>query len=100
MTDDPCFSDLQATLALLSERNYGEEGIPMILLLENGSSLVAGVDPSSACLRPLLRGAAKGAGTHKREHGAVDLPRLIEWIADRTFGPAALTDAGDEVRDA
>lgn len=100
MTDDPDSNDLQVALALLSGRNYGEEGIPMILMLENELGLVAGVDPSAGRLGPLLREAAKGSGTHKSEHGAVDLARLIEWIANRTFGPAALAQASDEARDA
>jgi hypothetical protein len=91
--------DLQA-LALLSKRNYGEEGIPMMLVLENESSVVAGVDPSASCLGPLLREAAEGSAIHTREHGTVDLALLIEWIADRTFGPAALAQTGDEACDA
>ena len=100
MTDDLKRNDLQVALALLSGRDYGEEGIPMILMLEDGPSLVAGVDPTSAYLRPLLREGAKTYGTHKSEHGAVDLLRLIEWIADRTFGPNALAQVTDEARDA
>jgi hypothetical protein len=100
MTDDLKRNDPQVALALLSSRNYGEEGIPMILMLENGPSLVAGVDPTSACLRPLLREGAKTYGTHKSELSAVDLSRLIEWIADRTFGPNALAQVTDEARDA
>ena len=100
MTDDLDCSDLHAALALLSDRNYGEEGIPMMLVLENKSGVVAGVDPSAGCLGPILREAAKEAGPHKSEHGAADVARLIEWIADCTFGPAALVQAGDEARDA
>jgi hypothetical protein len=99
MTDDMDRSDLHTALALLSDRNYGEEGIPMMLVLENVSGVVAGVDPSTGCLGPLLREAAKGAGPHEGEHGALDVARLIEWIADRTFGPAALVQNGDEARD-
>ncbi len=100
MTDDPDHNSLQAALTLLAGRNYGEEGIPMILMLENGVSLVAGVDPSAGCLEPLLREGANGSGPHKSEHGAGDLSRVIEWIADRTFGSAALTQVRDEARDA
>jgi hypothetical protein len=99
MTDHLDHSNLQSALALLSDRNYGEEGIPMMLVLENVSRVVAGVDPSTGCLGPLLREAAKGAGPHKGEHGAADLARVIEWIADSTFGPAALVRNGDEARD-
>ena len=100
MTDSLQRRDLHTALTLLSDRNYGEEGIPMMLVLENVSGIVAGVDPSTGCLGPLLREAAKGAGPHKSEHGAADAARLIEWVADRTFGPAALAQAGDETRDA
>ena len=100
MTSDPGSSDLQAALALLSERNYGEEGIPMLLVLENEAGVVAGVDPSASCLGPLLREAARGSAPHTREHGAVNPALLIEWIADRTFGPAALAQTGDEACDA
>ena len=100
MTNDLERSALHTALALLSDRNYGEEGIPMMLVLENVSGIVAGVDPSTGCLGPLLREAAKGAGPHKREHGAADAARLIEWIADRTFGPASFVQTGDEAHDA
>jgi hypothetical protein len=99
MTDDLDRSDLDTALARLSDRNYGEEGIPMMLVLENVSGVVAGADPSTGCLGPLLREAAKAAGPHKSEHGAADLARLIEWIADHAFGPAALVQNGDEARD-
>ena len=92
--------DLQAALALLSERNYGEEGIPMMLVLENESGVVAGVDPSASWLGPLLREAARGSAPHTREHGAANPALLTEWIADRTFGPAALAQTGDEACDA
>jgi hypothetical protein len=98
MTDDLDRGDLNAALVLLSARNYGEEGIPMMLVLENKSGVVAGVDPSTCCLGPLLREAAKGVGPHKSEHGATDAARLIEWIADCTFGPAALSKLA-EARD-
>ncbi len=100
MTDDLDCSDLHAALALLSDRNYGEEGIPMMLVLENVSGAVAGVDPSTGYLGPLLREAAKDVGTHETEHGALDMARLIEWIADRTFGPAAHAQTGNGARDA
>ncbi len=100
MTGDPGPGDLQAALALLSERNYGEEGIPVLLVLENESGVVAGVDPSASGLGPLLREAARGSASHTWEQDAVDLALLIEWIADRTFGPAALAQAGDEAYDA
>jgi hypothetical protein len=100
MTDDLNRKNLQVALALLSGRAYGEEGIPMILMLENGSSLVAGVDLSAGCLGPLLREAAKDVGPQKSKHGALDAARLIEWIADRTFGPTALAQAGSDARDA
>ena len=92
--------DLQAALALLSERNYGEEGIPMLLVLENESGVVAGVDPSASCLGPLLREAARGSAPHTREHGAANPALLMELIADRTFGPAALAQTADEACDA
>jgi hypothetical protein len=98
MTDDLKRNDLQVSLALLSGRNYGEEGIPMILMLENGPSLVA--DSSASCFGPLLREGVKAYGTHKSELSAVDLSRLIEWIADRTFGADALAQVSDEARDA
>jgi hypothetical protein len=100
MTNDLKRNDLQVALALLSGRNYGEEGIPMILMLENGSSLVAGVDPPAGYLGPLLRKAAKGVGPQKSKHGALDAARLIEWIADRKFGPTALAQTGSNARDA
>jgi hypothetical protein len=100
MTDDLKRNDLQMALDLLSGRNYGEEGIPMILMLENGSSPVAGVDSSAGCLVSLLREGSKAYGTHKTEHSAVELSHLIEWIADRTFGPGALAQVSDEARDA
>jgi hypothetical protein len=100
MTNDLNRSDLQAALALLSDRSYGEEGIPMMLVLENESGVVAGVDSSAGCLGPLLREAAKDAGTHKSRHDALDVARLIEWVADRAFGPAALSQTGNEARDA
>jgi len=100
MIDNLDCGDLKAALALLSDRNYGEEGIPMMLVLENKSAVVAGVDPSTGYLGPLLREAAKDVGTHKSEHGALDMARLIEWAADRTFGPTALAQAGNEARDA
>jgi hypothetical protein len=100
MTDDSDCSDLHTALTLLSDRNYGEEGIPMMLLLENVSGAVAGVDPSASCLGPSLREAAKGVGPRESGHGSVDVARLIEWVADRAFGPAALAQAGDEARDA
>ncbi len=100
MTDDLNRNNLQVSLALLSGRSYGEEGIPMILMLENGPSLVAGVDSSASCFGPLLREGVKAYGTHKSELSAVDLSRLIEWIADRTFGPSALAQVSDEARDA
>ncbi len=100
MADDLDSNNLQGALALLSDRNYGEEGIPMMLVLENESGVVAGVDPSASCLGPLLREAARGSAPHTREHGTVDLTSLIEWIADRTFGSAALARTGDEAYDA
>jgi hypothetical protein len=100
MTDYLDCGDLKAALALLSDRNYGEEGIPMMLVLENKAGVVAGVDPSTGHLGPLLREAAKGAGPHKSERGPLDLARLIEWVADRTFGPTALAQAGNETHDA
>jgi hypothetical protein len=100
MTDELDCGDLNAALALLSARNYGEEGIPMMLVLENKSGVVAGVDPSTCYLGPLLRQAAKDVGTHKSEHSALDVARLIEWIADRTFDPNVLAQAGNETRDA
>jgi hypothetical protein len=100
MTDNLDRDDLQVALALLSNRSYSEEGIPMMLVLENESGVVAGVDPSASGLGPLLREAAKGSASHTREHGAVNPALLIEWIADRTFGPAALAHAGDEAYDA
>jgi hypothetical protein len=100
MTDDLNRNNLQVALALLSGRDYGEEGIPMILMLENGPSLVAGVNPSAGCFESLLREGAKAYGSNQSEHSAVDLSRLIEWIADRTFGPDALAQVSDEARDA
>ena len=100
MNGDSDPGDVQAALALLSERNYSEEGIPMMLVLENESGVVAGVDSSGDCLGPLLREIARGSATHTQEHGAVDLALLIEWIADHTFGPAALAQTGDEACDA
>ncbi len=100
MADDLDSNNLQGALALLSDRNYGEEGIPMMLVLENESGVVAGVDPSASCLGPLLREAARGSAPHTREHGTVDSTLLIEWIADRTFGPAALAQTRDEAYDA
>ena len=71
----------------------------MMLVLENKSVVVAGVDPSTGYLGPLLREAAKDVGSHS-EHGAFDVARLIEWVADRTFGPTALAQAGNEGHDA
>ena len=98
MTDDPDLRDLQGGLASLSDRNYGEEGIPMILVLENRSSLVPGADPTAGHLGRLLREGAKASGAHGREHDAAGPARLIEWIADRTFGPSALARAVNEAK--
>jgi hypothetical protein len=99
MTDDLDLGDFQAALALLSDRSYGEEGIPMIVVLENKSGVVAGMDLSIGYLGPLLCEAAKDVGPHKSKHAALDVARLIEWIADRTFGPAALVQTDDEAHD-
>ena len=100
MTDDFDRGDLQAALALLSERSYGEEGIPMIVVLENKSDFIAGVDPCLGRHGRLLREAGKASGDHECEPDDAFLARLIEWVADRAFGPAALAQAGIETRDA
>jgi len=64
MTDDFDRGDLQAALALLSERSYGEEGIPMIVVLENKFGLIAGVDSCLGRDGRLLREDTKASGDH------------------------------------
>jgi hypothetical protein len=94
-------------LSRLATRNYGEQGIPMLLLLENtadevqqvsgnasGVSLYAELAVSDETLAqkagPAFRNAVASLDGMGRELATGDLARVIEWVADERFGPKTL----------
>jgi len=82
---------LDGDLRRLADRSYAEEGIPMLLVLENQGRLVTGIDGHGPDLGRILLAAASPS----EEIGQARLARVIEWLADRTFGPSALEGERD-----
>jgi hypothetical protein len=94
-------------LSRLATRNYGEQGIPMLLLLENtadeaqqvsgnarGVSLYAELVVSDETLvqtaGPAFRNAVASLDGVGRGLATGDLARVVEWVADERFGPETL----------
>lgn len=104
---------LTGALSRLAARNYGEVGIPMLLILENtagetlpGSGRVQNAslqaelevptDPLTEAAGQTFRTAVASLASAGRNLAAGDLARIIEWVADERFGPEALaTGQGD-----
>ncbi len=79
--------DLDHALRRLASRSYGFEGIPMLLVLEDRGRLVTGHDKHG----PDLGGALLAAASLQvHEVGPAGTARLVEWVADESFGPSAL----------
>jgi hypothetical protein len=92
--------DPEQALARLSQRTYSEEGIPMLLIVETRVGIVAGIDPRADEVGAALHVGIEVFRTRKGEPESVDLARLIEWVADETFGPAVLSSVNVAARDA
>jgi hypothetical protein len=87
MKPSPEPDDLDRALRRLAGRSYGLEGIPMLLVLEDRGRLVTGHDQHG----PDLGGALLAAARHQvHDAGSAGTARLIEWVADESFGPSAL----------
>jgi hypothetical protein len=100
---------LAEALSRLAVRNYGEEGIPMLLILENtarealhgprgaqnASRLTELEDPTEQLAQATglaFRIAVTSLHGVGRELTTGDLARVIEWVADEGFGPEALAE--------
>ena len=97
-TLDP--GDLEQALARLSKRTYIEEGIPMLLIIENRVGIVAGINTHADEIGATLHLGIEAFRRHKGEPEPADLARLIEWVADETFGPRVLSSRNVTERDA
>ncbi|MET0428088.1 MAG: hypothetical protein ABW026_06275 [Microvirga sp.] len=83
----PESDDLAHALRRLAGRAYGVEGIPMLLVLENRGHEVMGLAEDGPDLGGVLHDAAT---LQVHEPGPAGTARLVEWLADATFGPSAL----------
>jgi hypothetical protein len=87
MKPSPEPGDLDRALRRLAGRSYGLEGIPMLLVLEDRGRLVTGHDQHG----PDLGDALLAASWHQiHAVGPAGTARLIEWVADESFGPSVL----------
>jgi hypothetical protein len=89
---------LEQALARLSQRTYSEGGIPMLLIIETRVGIVAGIDPHAGEVGAALHLGVEAFRTRKGEPEPADLARLIEWVADETFGPAVLSGRSVKAR--
>ncbi len=94
---------LAEALSRLAARNYGEEGIPMLLILENAAGealpgrrraqkasrhaeLEAQTEPMVQAAGQTFRGAVTSLEAVGHELAASELARIIEWVANERFG--------------
>jgi hypothetical protein len=87
-TLDP--GDLEQALARLSRRTYSEEGVPMLLIVGTRVGIVPGIDTHADEVGATFHLGIEAFRTHKGEPEPADLARLIEWVANETFGPRVL----------